>query len=94
MAPRSRPGPGGPDPAAGGDRDVLANDADSDGDALTAKLVAGAAKGALTINVDDSFTYQPRRNFHGTIAFTYVVGDEAGNTDTAKATITALSRPG
>ncbi len=38
---------------------VLANDTDSDGDVLTAVLLSGPSKGALSLNADGSFTYTP-----------------------------------
>ena len=44
---------------------VLANDFDVDGDPMSALLVAGPSHGALTLNVDGSFTYTPAANYHG-----------------------------
>src|SRR5262249_26484449 len=41
------------------DGNVLANDSDVDGDALSAVLVTGAAHGSLTLNADGSYTYTP-----------------------------------
>jgi hypothetical protein len=38
---------------------VLGNDADLDGDLLTAVLVSGPLHGALTLNANGSFTYTP-----------------------------------
>jgi hypothetical protein len=58
--------------AAGG---VLANDADVEGDALTAVLVSGPANGTLTLNADGSFTYTPAKGFVGTDTFRYAPGD-------------------
>jgi hypothetical protein len=40
---------------------VLTNDTDVDGDALSAVLVSGPAHGSLTLNADGSFTYTPSR---------------------------------
>ena len=74
-------------------RGVLANDADFDGDALTARLVKGPAKGTLRLKSDGSFVYKPKRNFHGTVSFTYEVADGRGGTATATATIKVLARP-
>ncbi len=48
IAPLSEPAPG-----------VLGNDTDVEGDALTAELVSGPTRGALTLNLDGSFVYTP-----------------------------------
>lgn len=47
---------------------VLAND---DPDATEVELVDGPSNGTLDLRADGSFTYQPRRSFCGTDAFTY-----------------------
>ena len=54
---------------------LLANDADPDGDSLTALLVDGVSHGTLTLNADGSFTYTPAPGFSGTDAFTYKASD-------------------
>jgi uncharacterized protein len=56
---------------------VLANDADADGDSLTAVLVSGPASGELTLNPDGSFSYTPAANFSGADSFTYQASDGA-----------------
>jgi hypothetical protein len=43
---------------------VLGNDADQDGDAMTAELVSGPGHGALTLNPNGSFTYTPAASLH------------------------------
>jgi VCBS repeat-containing protein len=73
------------DMSAGGN--VLANDTDVDGGALTATLVASTANGALTVNADGSFTYTPNPNFSGSDSFTYAANDGNGGSDTATVTI-------
>ena len=73
---------------------VLANDADPEGKPLSLRLVAGPARGTLTLNADGSFVYKPKRNFHGTVSFTYEITDAQGFTDQAKVTIKVLARPG
>ena len=54
---------------------VLGNDADPDGNPLTATLVTGAGHGSLTLNANGSFTYTPAANFNGTDTFTYRASD-------------------
>lgn len=67
---------------------VLANDADADGDALTARLLAKPDKGRLTLAADGSFTYEAKKSARGTDTFTYEVSDGRGGTATATVTIT------
>ncbi len=80
-------------------REVLPEDAHHlrqpwwDGDALTARLVEGPAKGRLTLNPDGSFAYKPKRNFHGTDRFTYALSAGEGGTTTARVTIKVEARP-
>jgi hypothetical protein len=50
---------------------VLANDTDTENDALQAVLVTSTANGDLTLNPDGSFTYVPDPDFAGTDTFTY-----------------------
>ncbi len=54
---------------------VLGNDADADGDPLTAQLVSNPAGGLLSFNPNGSFTYTAVLNFSGTDAFSYRVTD-------------------
>lgn len=65
--------------------DVLANDTDADGNALTAVLVAGAAYGQVALNPDGSFTYTPDPDFNGSDSFTYRAND--GTADSTIATV-------
>ncbi len=67
---------------------VLANDADVDGDALTATLAAPAAHGVVTLAADGSFTYTPDANYHGPDQFTYTVSDGQGAPVLATVTLT------
>jgi large repetitive protein len=67
---------------------VLANDSDPDGDPLTAVLVTPTSSGALTLNLDGSFSYMPEAGFAGIDTFTYRVNDGQGSSDTATVTIT------
>jgi VCBS repeat-containing protein len=60
---------------------VLANDFDSDADALGAVLDTGTSHGALLLNNDGSFSYTPSQNYFGMDIFTYHAND--GNSDSA-----------
>ncbi len=69
---------------------VLGNDADPNGDPLTAALVAAPGNGVVVLNADGSFTYDPDPAFAGTDAFTYQASDNniGGVSDVATVTIT------
>ena len=67
--------------------DLLANDQDPDGDALSVVSVDAVPNGTLTENADGTFTFTPDANFHGTVSFDYTVSD-GETTSTATATIT------
>ncbi|WP_291295124.1 tandem-95 repeat protein [Elioraea sp.] len=67
---------------------VLANDLDSDGDALTAQLVSGPAHGTLTLGADGAFTYVPHAEWNGTDSFTYRARD--GLAGSAPVTVTLV----
>jgi VCBS repeat-containing protein len=70
---------------------VLANDADVDGDALTASVASGPAHGTLTLNANGSFLYTPSANYNGPDSFTYKVSD--GSVDSAPALVSITVRP-
>src|SRR5439155_6454692 len=67
---------------------VLGNDADVDGDALTAVLVGGPSHGALTLNADGGFTYTPTANFNGSDSFSYKANDGVAQSNVATVTLT------
>ncbi|HUL98641.1 MAG TPA: Ig-like domain-containing protein [Mycobacterium sp.] len=67
---------------------VLGNDADSDGDALTASLVSGPQHGTLTIDPTGAFVYTPVANFSGEDAFTYKASDPSGESSAASVHLT------
>jgi VCBS repeat-containing protein len=67
--------------------DVLNNDSDPDGDALTVGSVTQGTHGSV-INNGDDVTYTPDSGFSGTDSFTYTVSDGKGGTDTATVTVT------
>src|SRR5262249_45894483 len=70
---------------------VLFNDTDMNGDALTAVLVTGATKGSVVINPDGTFLYAPSAAFDGTDTCTYRAGD--GSLQSVETTVT-ITRPG
>jgi subtilase family serine protease len=76
---------------AGGN--VLSNDADLEGDSLTAVLVAGPAHGALSLAADGTFIYTPAAGFFGVDSFTYVASDGEDDSLAATVTITVEQAP-
>ena len=70
--------------------DVLVNDSDPDGDALT---VTGVTQGnnGTAVNSDSSVTYTPNSNFNGTDTLTYFISDGNGGTDSAMVIVTVSS---
>ncbi|RFM28391.1 beta strand repeat-containing protein, partial [Chitinophaga silvisoli] len=75
-------------PATG---NVLTNDNDSDGDALTASVVTDPAHGTIVLNANGSFTYTPNANFNGIDTVTYRACDNNGACDTARLVITVTA---
>lgn len=65
---------------------VLSNDADADGDAITAAILSGPANGTVTVNADGSFAYTPNAGFSGVDTFAYQASD--GALASAAATVT------
>ena len=70
--------------------DVLANDSDPDGDALSV-TAASAPNGTVVINNDNTVTYNPDDGFIGQDTLTYIVSDGNGGAATGKAVITVDS---
>jgi subtilisin family serine protease/subtilisin-like proprotein convertase family protein len=68
--------------------DVLANDSDGDGDALSVASVTQGANGAVSINGDNTVTYTPNAGHTGGDSFTYIASDGNGGTDTAAVNVT------
>ena len=77
------------------DINVLANDTDPDGDALTVEEVGVPANGTTSINPDGTVRYVPDEGFSGVDTFTYTVGDGHGGADVATVTVdvTRLNQP-
>jgi VCBS repeat-containing protein len=65
---------------------VLANDADPDGDAISATVASPPSNGSVTLDPDGSFVYVPAPGFTGTDTFTYTASD--GVVTSAPATVT------
>jgi len=69
---------------------LLDNDSDLDDDNLTVNTIpiTDVEHGALTLNIDGSFTYTPTSNYNGSDSFVYEVSDGVGGTDQATVNIT------
>jgi uncharacterized repeat protein (TIGR03803 family) len=67
---------------------VLTNDNDPEGDALTVSTVEGATWGSVTIE-ENRIRYVPSVDFEGIDEFNYTISDGRGATSTAKARIKA-----
>jgi large repetitive protein len=55
---------------------VLDNDADVDGNTLSAILVSGATHGTVSLRADGTFSYLPAANHNGSDSFTYRASDD------------------
>lgn len=62
---------------------VLANDSDVDGDALSFVNISSAAHGSVIVNSDKTLTYTPTTGFYGSDSFTYTISDGHGGQATA-----------
>ena len=67
---------------------VLGNDADPDGDPLTAALRTGTSDGTVSLYPDGAFAYTPNLNFHGEDSFTYEACDTGTPPRCMAATVT------
>jgi hypothetical protein len=65
---------------------LLGNDSDPNGDALTIISVQGATNGTVAI-VGGNIVFTPAANYNGPASFTYTISDGNGNTDTATVTL-------
>lgn len=70
---------------------VLLNDSYARADLLTATLVRSTTNGALSFNIDGTFSYTPATNFTGADSFTYIATD--GTLTSAVATVTLTLQP-
>ncbi len=71
--------------------DLLGNDTDPDGNALTATLQSGVSYGTLVFSSDGTFTYTPDENFYGSDSFTYLSSDGFIDSNIATVTINVTS---
>nr|WP_290222797.1 tandem-95 repeat protein [Trichocoleus desertorum] len=69
---------------------ILVNDTDVDGDALTVINFTEATKGTLLFE-NGAFSYQPNANANGTDSFTYTIDDGQGGSASATVNITIRS---
>ncbi|MDJ0946478.1 MAG: Ig-like domain-containing protein [Kiloniellales bacterium] len=67
---------------------VLSNDLDAEGHALSVAAVGTAANGNVAINADGTVTYTPNAGFSGSDSFTYDVSDGNGGVHTATVSVT------
>ncbi len=70
--------------------DLLANDSDADGDALTIQSIDQPSNGTV-VNHGDDITYTPQGDFNGIDSFTYIVSDGQGGMDTATVTLSVAA---
>ncbi len=69
------------------DINVLANDTDVEGNALTVTGTTAPSNGIVAINANGTIKYTPNANWHGTDTFTYTISDGNGAADTATVTV-------
>ncbi len=67
-------------------------DSDSDGDTLTAVVVAGTTHGILALNANGSFLYTPSTGYVGQDQFTYTVTDGYVSSNIATVTLTIANQ--
>ncbi len=73
--------------------DILSDDSDPNGDALTLTHISQPANGTVRENTDGTLTYTPNRGFSGTDTFTYTVCDTTGRCDVATVTVFVENAP-
>lgn len=66
---------------------VLTNDSDPDGDALSITAITPPLHGAAVDNGDGTIDYMPNLDFNGVDTFTYTIRDPGGLTATATVTV-------
>ena len=79
--------------ATGFPSDLLANDSDAEGDALSIVRYGAAAHGTFTQNSDGSISYISAPNFSGEEVITYTVSDGQGHETTGVLRLTIVGAP-
>ncbi|HEY7636382.1 MAG TPA: cadherin-like domain-containing protein [Gemmatimonadales bacterium] len=73
---------------------VLSNDSDPDGDALTVSAVTQPANGSAAISGSgQNVTYTPPADFSGSASFSYTASDGKGGAATASVSVTVTAAP-
>ena len=72
---------------------VLTNDSDPEGDAISVISNTDPANGTVTVAADGSLSYVPNTDFSGADQFTYTIEDANGATDTATVYISVDPSP-
>jgi parallel beta-helix repeat protein len=72
--------------------DVLDNDSDPGGGALSIDGVTQPAHGSVTVTASDEIDYVPAANYHGGDSFTYVVTNPGGASASAQVSVTVNAR--
>ena len=70
---------------------LLANDSDPDGDALSVTAVAQGTGGSVSLGAANAVTFTPAAGFVGNAAFTYTVSDTRGASATGNVTVSVTS---
>jgi hypothetical protein len=73
---------------------VLANDTDSNGDALSVTALTQPANGTADLNSTGTVTYTPKAGFAGTDTFTYRASDGLSQSNAASVTVQVTAAPG
>lgn len=71
--------------------DVLANDSDADGDAITIVSVTQPTSGTVTVGTGGTLTYAPSADFFGQDTFTYTIQDAKGAETTGNVTVSVAA---
>lgn len=71
--------------------ELTQNISDIEGDTLTPSIFSGPSEGALTLQGDGTFLYEPNTDFEGIDSFMYEVSDGNGGMILVQATITVSS---